>query len=188
MAKSWILAQWITIDPNHLIMLNVNNSDNRTWTRNWLNLSWRRSMSYRNQYTDLLSKSTGWFLYNRDLCHELMVTLNALKTLLHRFHEIIWPLWVVIGSKNCYWVKCSFKKLYLEIRKAKPIRTVWKKSWKYKTTVKSWILAQWITIDPNNLIMLNVNDSDNRTWTWLNLSWRRSYHIETSPLICSANQ
>ena len=30
-----------------------------------LTLSWRRSLSYRNQIIDLL-----WFLYHRDLCHE----------------------------------------------------------------------------------------------------------------------
>ena len=30
-------------------------------------LSWRRSLSYRNQTIDLLNKSMGWFLYDRNL-------------------------------------------------------------------------------------------------------------------------
>ena len=34
---------------------------------NKLTLSWQRSLSYRNQSTDLLWKSMGWFLYDRDL-------------------------------------------------------------------------------------------------------------------------
>ena len=33
-------------------------------------LSWRRSLSYRIQSTDLLWESTDWFLYVSDLCHE----------------------------------------------------------------------------------------------------------------------
>ena len=35
-----------------------------------LTLSWRRSLSYRNQSIDLQSKLIDWFLYNRDLRHE----------------------------------------------------------------------------------------------------------------------
>ena len=34
-------------------------------------LTWRRSLSYRNQSIDLLRRSMGWFLYDRDLRHEL---------------------------------------------------------------------------------------------------------------------
>ena len=33
-----------------------------------LTLSWRRSISYRNQSIDLLCKSIDWFLYDRDHC------------------------------------------------------------------------------------------------------------------------
>ena len=33
-------------------------------------LSLRRSLSQKNQSTDLLSKSIDWFLYDRDLRHE----------------------------------------------------------------------------------------------------------------------
>ena len=35
-----------------------------------LTLSWRRSLSYRNQSIDLLCKSMDWFLNGRDLRHE----------------------------------------------------------------------------------------------------------------------
>ena len=35
-----------------------------------LTLSWRRSLSYRNESIDFLSKSMNWFLYDRDLRHE----------------------------------------------------------------------------------------------------------------------
>ena len=35
-----------------------------------ITLSWRRSLSYRNQSIDLLCKSIGWFLYDRDHRHE----------------------------------------------------------------------------------------------------------------------
>ena len=33
-------------------------------------LSWRRPLSYRNQFIDLQSKSVNWFLYDNGLCHE----------------------------------------------------------------------------------------------------------------------
>ena len=35
-----------------------------------LTLSWRRPLSYRNQYIDLQSKSMDWFLYDNGLRHE----------------------------------------------------------------------------------------------------------------------
>ena len=36
----------------------------------FLALSWWRSLSYRNQFIDLLCKSMDWFLYDRDLRHQ----------------------------------------------------------------------------------------------------------------------
>ena len=35
-----------------------------------INLSWRRSVSYKNQSIDLQSKSINWFLYDMNLYHE----------------------------------------------------------------------------------------------------------------------
>ena len=37
-----------------------------------LTLSWQRSLSYRNQSIDLLSKSIDWFLYHKDIRHEIV--------------------------------------------------------------------------------------------------------------------
>ena len=36
----------------------------------YLTLSWRRPLSYRNQFIDLRSKSMDWFLYDNGLRHE----------------------------------------------------------------------------------------------------------------------
>ena len=39
----------------------------KLYLRQVLTLSWRRSLSYRNQSIDLQSKSMDWFLYGKDL-------------------------------------------------------------------------------------------------------------------------
>ena len=39
-------------------------------TRQWLTLSWRRPLPYRNQSIDLLCKSMDWFLYDIGFRHE----------------------------------------------------------------------------------------------------------------------
>ena len=38
-----------------------------------LTLSWRRSLSYRNQAIDLLCKLMEWFLYDKDIRHEKLI-------------------------------------------------------------------------------------------------------------------
>ena len=40
-----------------------------------MNLSWRRSLLYKNQSIDFQNKSMDWFLYDKNLCHEIV---NAL--------------------------------------------------------------------------------------------------------------
>ena len=45
------------------------------WMKSVLNLSWRRSLLYRNQSIDLQNKSMDWFLYDKNLRHE---RVNAL--------------------------------------------------------------------------------------------------------------
>ena len=47
---------------------------------NYLTLSWRRSLSYRNQTIDLLCKSMDWFLYDSDLRHGRVKNGIKLKT------------------------------------------------------------------------------------------------------------
>ena len=42
----------------------------------YLTLSWRRPLSYRNQSTDLYSKSMDWFLYDNGLRHERVNNLE----------------------------------------------------------------------------------------------------------------
>ena len=46
--------------------------------RDLLTLSWRRSLSYRNQPIDLQSKSMDWFLYDEDLSHEKVKDLSII--------------------------------------------------------------------------------------------------------------
>ena len=59
---------------------------------NCLTLSWRGSLSYRNQSVDLLSKSTHQFLYNRDLRNEKVKPMSSQSYTLFQ----------------CFWVSCSF--------------------------------------------------------------------------------
>ena len=44
-----------------------------------LTLSWRRPLSYRNQFIDLLCKSVDWLLYDNGLRHETVNQLWALE-------------------------------------------------------------------------------------------------------------
>ena len=46
-----------------------------------LTLSWRRPLSYRNQSSDLGSKSMDWFLYDSGLRHERVMTFWKWETL-----------------------------------------------------------------------------------------------------------
>ena len=49
-----------------------------------ITLSWRRSLSYRDQSIDLICKAMDWFLYDNELCHErandfsLVISIPAL--------------------------------------------------------------------------------------------------------------
>ena len=45
------------------------------WMKNVLNLSWRRSLLYRNQSIGFQNKSMNWFLHDKNLRHE---KVNAL--------------------------------------------------------------------------------------------------------------
>ena len=49
------------------------------WIGKHLILWWRRSLSCRNLFIDLLCKSTDWFIFDRDLRHERVKSLHALK-------------------------------------------------------------------------------------------------------------
>ena len=45
------------------------------WMKRVLNLLWRRSLLYRNQFIDLQNRSVDWDLYDKNLRHE---SVNAL--------------------------------------------------------------------------------------------------------------
>ena len=50
-----------------------------------LTLSWRRSLSDKNQPIDLQSKSIDWFLHDRDLHHERVNNVDYLTYFLKFF-------------------------------------------------------------------------------------------------------
>ena len=53
-----------------------------------LNLSWRRPLSYKNQSTDLRSKSMNWFLYDNGLRHERVKYRFSKINFLHTSSDI----------------------------------------------------------------------------------------------------
>ena len=91
------------------------------WTKNHykknlsfsLTLSWRRSLSYRNQSIDLLCKSMGWFLYDRDICHERVITKerDIFTTLLSTYGETFLWKWL----KKAKIAKSQFQYFFLNI-------------------------------------------------------------------------
>ena len=72
-----------------------------------LTVSWRRSLSYRKQFNDLLSKSMDWFLYDKGLCHERVK--QNFTPLLH-YHKInltkIYQISFVKSYEINYWRDC----------------------------------------------------------------------------------
>ena len=85
------------------------------WTKNdykkklsfSLTLSWRRSLSYRNQSIDLLSKSMEWFLNDRDICHERVINKekDIFTTLLRTYGDTFLRKWL----KKAKMVKSQFQ-------------------------------------------------------------------------------
>ena len=72
------------------------------------NSSWQTSLSYRNQSIDLLSKSMGWFLYDKDVLHEgLRSMFPSQKTHCVNYARI-WifsdPCFPVWGRKHRFYV------------------------------------------------------------------------------------
>ena len=64
-AASLLLRNIYFIIRNINLYLRFCRCENQLFT-----LSWRRSLSYRNQSIDLLCKSMGWILYDRDSRHD----------------------------------------------------------------------------------------------------------------------
>ena len=68
-----------------------------------LALSWRRPLSYRNQSTDLRSKSMDWFLYDNGLRHE-RVKCYRKRVFIVWFVRQIYLLCLFVGV----WIKLHF--------------------------------------------------------------------------------
>ena len=63
--KLYFVQRFFLSPCNKEIWIQISNT-----TLHYLNLSRRRSISYRNQFIDLLYKSMDWFLYDISLCRE----------------------------------------------------------------------------------------------------------------------
>ena len=70
---------------------NLSNIFDRDVLRKLFNLSWRRSLPYRNQSIDLLCQSMDWFLYDMDLHHEgFKVKNKSSKTRITSMDNFLW--------------------------------------------------------------------------------------------------
>ena len=86
-----------------------------------LTLSWRRSLSYRNQSIDLRSKSMDWFLYNRDLRHESVKQLASPPVNFIKPFQVSKPINSELSLKN--WVTLISKWWINRTNKNLPVRT-----------------------------------------------------------------
>ena len=96
--KYWVWNIKLSLKPWHII----------------LTLSWRRSLSCRNQSKSMQSKSMDWFLYDKELCHERVnlklwhITYVQLTT---------WQLMFSIKSNLICWPKIFFLKIPLSLHR-----------------------------------------------------------------------
>ena len=92
-----------------------------------LALSWRRSLSYRNQSIDLLSKSIDWFLYDRDLLHERVNNFRKLILRSNIFHTSSLLLYRLNILKNLGFsdVVEGFRKRPVSWNGLTCIKTIW---------------------------------------------------------------
>ena len=79
--KFYLVHSWILCPKLEHLLKMCQTLDQFFWSisctsKMLLILSWRRSLSYRNQSIDWLCKSIDWFLYDRNLWHE---RVNASK-------------------------------------------------------------------------------------------------------------
>ena len=67
-------SEWVNIQS---ILFNWKNKHGCVLYNQSLTISWRRSLSYKNQSIDLVSKSMDLFLYDRNLRHERVKDANG---------------------------------------------------------------------------------------------------------------
>ena len=70
-------------------------------------LSWRKSLPYRNQSTDLIWKSIVWFLFDKDLRHERVKTL-----FIHHAPKVCF---LHVVKQNSFFFYCLFPFFYLAL-------------------------------------------------------------------------
>ena len=116
----------------------------------FLTLSWRKSLSYRNQSIYLQSKSMDWFLYDNGLRHERVLTIFTKslyvwvsfecasaycinnKTIIHSLYmAIFWGLIAIYAGKMI----SSSTNNHLHIAVSPTAYKRWKWSWSIMTTV-----------------------------------------------------
>ena len=94
-------------------------SDKTAFSQNFSQwtLSWFRSLFYRNQSIDLLCKSMGWFLYDRDrVMKELMTATNR---------------WI-LPIHSCYWLLEKTQALFNDFTYERRNKKLWKQQQKWK--------------------------------------------------------
>ena len=80
-----------------------------------LTLSWRRSLSYRNQSIDLQSKSMDWFLYDHGLRHESVKSFQTAAITFLGIQDFLIYLvkysWLLLNFPNLITQQCFAKAL-----------------------------------------------------------------------------
>ena len=134
---------------------------------NELTLSWRRSLSHRNQSIDLLCKSLDCFLYDRDLCHKRVKDLAEPFSMLPRRPEAVrsWDLfnfWVETNFNDIcrpHWTFFMFFSIVVKYRRWSIATSCW--------TNIHCILLGWKSQQTNDFIVSN-------NWSVYNASLRRA--------------
>ena len=116
--------------------------------------SWRRSLLFRNQSVDLLSKSMDWFLYDRDLHRErVKISYSKLNSLKNNEYWVRYFNKVagVHSSPDSLLPKLSFTKLaWIGLKKIVHVSFNWTLSWRKFVWYRNKsidLLCKWTAID-----------------------------------------
>ena len=66
---------WKKSPVENYALKNLRTDSQCLWMKSVFNLSWRRSLLYRNQSNDLQNESVDWFLYDKNHRHEIVDAL-----------------------------------------------------------------------------------------------------------------
>ena len=95
-----------------------------------LTLSWRRSLSYRNQSIYLQRNSVDWFLKNIDSVMKKLINLELRKTWTFRF------LHLSPNLKKAIRLFFEMIVIFCYLKKSKTITKLWNLTWKHFLTLK----------------------------------------------------